>query len=134
MRRQKVLVIDDSYSNQLMMSTIIQRNLGFMPIRAASGKEAIKLLLERIIEKKLPSFSIVFLGLQMPVLDGFQTSMNIQQICKANSCPKPYIVALTVNQDLGLTEKCKEAGIDELVEKPVTLEKIKSIFSLRNLE
>jgi CheY-like chemotaxis protein len=44
-----------------------------------------------------PPFKIIFMDCNMPVMDGFETTRKILEICQRNNAEKPYIVALTAH-------------------------------------
>ncbi len=75
-----------------------------------NGLEAIKALAES-------DYDLVFMDMQMPVLDGFSATERIRQ-CGL----KTPIVALTGNAMKGDREKCIEAGCDDFLSKPVDLD------------
>ena len=65
-------------------------------------------------------FKIVFMDINMPVMDGIDSAIKInkymKKICKTGSCS---IVALTANQDKPSEQKCLNAGMKEVLYKPI---------------
>lgn len=105
-----ILVVDDNNIN-LKLAEIILNNNGANVTTAISGYEA----LDQTIEKK---FDIIFMDLQMPDLDGYETSKRIRQ---ESINKNTTIIALTANalatKETHLIEQC---GINDIVIKPVT--------------
>jgi CheY-like chemotaxis protein len=51
----------------------------------------------------------------MPVMDGFEASKRIIDLCEKNTVHKPYIVALTGYDDAMVAQKCKNVGMSEFI-------------------
>jgi CheY-like chemotaxis protein len=112
---QRILVVEDNKTNQLVMRKILQ-NIGCTFEIAENGQEAIETL-----EKQ--SFDLVFMDCQMPVLDGIEATRRIRRSGKGySSIP---IVALTASAVEGDERTCREAGMDDYLSKPVRIHQIK---------
>ena len=103
----KVLVVEDIVLNQLLMKTLLD-DFGFERDIAANGKIAI----EKLKKKK---YDIILMDLQMPMMNGFETTTYIRDILKL-SIP---IVALTADVTTVDLEKCKAVGMNDYIAKPV---------------
>lgn len=104
----KILLVDDNALNR----DIISRYLGkFHTVTAlSSGIEAIDLL-----EKE--EFDLVLMDLQMPELDGFETTMKIKRI--NDKCRKMPILAMSANVLEKDIIKCRQVGMVDHISKPV---------------
>ncbi len=118
------MVCEDNEVNLKIMLSILKKfniNADF----AKNGKEAIK----KIALKK---YDIIFMDCMMPVLDGYETTIEIRNIEKAeieNTNYKPiFIVATTANYGLEEKNKCLQAGMNEMLSKPLKLEDIQRII------
>src|SRR5215212_7969446 len=112
--QSKILVVDDDVLNQRMMHVLLKRE-GYQVDLASSGLEAVEAI-------KLQKYDIVFMDLQMPVMDGIEASRRIREW--ENGGRHTLIVALTASY---LPEKGHvlfEAGIDNYISKPFELEHI----------
>ena len=69
-RRPAVLIVDDSNANLIALEALLSV-LDVDVVRAASGDDALKQLLRR-------DFAVVLMDVQMPELDGFQTTALIR--------------------------------------------------------
>lgn len=118
-RPLRILITDDNAINRNVIQTILER-LGYNPTEASSGEEALSLL-------KRDIFDILFTDIDMPTMDGIelsQTVRNYQTTVKPDS-NKTEIIAVTANTSLETRRKCKQAGMNGFLEKPVDLETIK---------
>jgi PAS domain S-box-containing protein len=103
----KVLVVEDIPLNQLLMKTLLD-DFGFERDIAGNGKIALEKL-------KTKSYDIILMDLQMPEMNGFETTEYIRN--KLNS--KVPIIALTADVTTVDLAKCKSAGMNDYIAKPV---------------
>lgn len=103
----KVLVVEDMALNILLMKTLLD-DFGFERDIAENGKIAI----EKI---QTNSYDIILMDLQMPVMNGFETTEYIRT--KLNS--QIPIIALTADVTTMDLEKCKALGMNDYIAKPV---------------
>ena len=116
--KPKILVVDDDLLNQRMMRVILTRE-GYDVDLASNGLEALDAV-------KFQRYDVVFMDLQMPVMDGIEASRRIREW--ENGGRKTFIVALTASY---LPEKGHvlfEAGIDNYISKPFELEHIQRLL------
>jgi PAS domain S-box-containing protein len=102
-----VLVAEDIALNQLLMSTLLE-DFGFGCDIAANGKIAIEKL-------KVNSYDVILMDLQMPELNGFETTEFIRTQMKSNI----PIIALTADVTTVDLAKCKAVGMNDYIAKPV---------------
>lgn len=102
-----VLVVEDIALNQLLMRTLLD-DFGFNCDIAANGKIAIEKL-------KLKHYDIILMDLQMPVMNGFETTEYIRKELNSNV----PIVALTADVTTVDLQKCKAVGMNDYVSKPI---------------
>jgi signal transduction histidine kinase/FixJ family two-component response regulator len=103
----KVLVVEDIALNQLLMKTLLD-DFGFERDVADNGKIAIEKL-------KAKTYDIVLMDLQMPEMNGFETTEYIRN--EMNS--KIPIIALTADVTTADLEKCNAAGMNDYLAKPI---------------
>lgn len=115
----KILVVDDDVLSQRMMRVLLTRE-GHQVDTASSGGEA----LERI---KLRKYDIVFMDLQMPMMDGIESSRLIRKW--ENGGDHTFIVALTASYLPEQGQELFEAGIDNYIAKPFELEHIQRLLN-----
>lgn len=114
-----VLVVDDTFS----MRELTKNQLGYLQIpceTAASSASALK----RIAEQ---SFSMAFIDCSMPEMDGFELTQQIR--ANENSVDQRLpIVALTAHVVSGIRVRCHEAGMDDYLSKPVSVDDLVGMF------
>jgi two-component system CheB/CheR fusion protein len=103
----KVLVVEDVTLNQLLMKTLLD-DFGFESDIISNGKLAIEKL-------KTKQYDIILMDLQMPEMNGFEATEYIRKTMNS-SIP---IIALTADVTTVDLEKCKAAGMDDYLAKPV---------------
>jgi len=103
----RALLVDDSPVNQELMASLLQ-HMGCTVTLAKNGREAVTKLVEQ-------GFDVVFMDVQMPVIDGMAATRIIRQHESAVGKHTP-IVAVTAGMD---RETCLEAGMDDHLVKPI---------------
>jgi len=103
----KVLVVEDMALNQLLMKTLLD-DFGFECDIADNGKIAIEKL-------QTNAYDIILMDVQMPLMDGFEATYYIRNTLKSNI----PIIALTADVTTVDLEKCKAAGMNDYIAKPV---------------
>ena len=114
----KILVVDDDVLNQRMMELLLRRE-GHLVDLACNGLEALEAI-------KIQEYDVVFMDLQMPIMDGIEAGRRIR--IWENGGRHTFIVALTASY---LPEKGHvlfEAGIDNYVSKPFEMEQIQRLL------
>ncbi|UFS68802.1 response regulator [Geomonas sp. RF6] len=107
-RRHTVLVVDDVEINRKIVRIILEER-GHHVTEACDGQEAVD-----ACRKK--EYDIVFMDIQMPVLDGYQAIGAIRDM--ETEGRRTPVVAMTAYALKGDREKCLEAGADEYLSKP----------------
>jgi len=108
-----VLIAEDNPVNQQVLLRQVQR-LGLIPEAVEHGQAALDMLAAR-------SFDVVLMDCQMPVMDGYAATRKIRELEAAANAPRMPIVAVTANAMREDFDRCREAGMDDFVAKPVTL-------------
>lgn len=114
--KNSVLVVDDNDANIMVLSTILKR-MGFDVDEAASGMEAI----ERTCQRK---YHLIFMDHLMPEMDGVEATKQILFLSTGNN--RPIIIGVSATIDKEVTDAFSEAGAAAILEKPVTIEKLKA--------
>ena len=88
------------------MFAVILSHAGLAVETAENGQEAVELF-------KTKRFDIVFMDIQMPVMNGYEAARLIRQIDD-----RVPIIGVTANAQSGEKEKCEAAGMNDYVSKP----------------
>ncbi|NDW22162.1 hybrid sensor histidine kinase/response regulator [Alteromonas hispanica] len=120
---KKVLVVDDNDINLLIAKTMLGECFEIVEI-AQSGKTAIDLV------SKHRNYDLIFMDLNMPEMDGIETSEKINQLNLANP---PIIVAQTADATEEAKALLKTASIDNIITKPFTKEKLTALIHSLNI-
>lgn len=115
---RNILVVEDHPINQELMKAILKK-LGYESIVVEHGAMA----LEHLKEER---YDLIFMDLQMPVMDGYQTTREI-----INTYPeedRPIIIAMTANALRGERERCLTAGMNAYITKPLDLQTIERML------
>jgi PAS domain S-box-containing protein len=104
----RILVVDDNKVNRTVASQILLKS-GCSVDMAESGKSAIEFVINN-------SYDLIFMDIQMPVMDGIETTKNI----KALGLPDlPPIVAMTAYSMEEDRKKFMSKGLDDYLAKPI---------------
>ncbi len=90
---------------------------------AVNGMEAV----EKIITSPDGYYDLVFLDIQMPIMDGYEAARQIRRLSREDVKSMP-IVAMTANAFSEDVEKAKEAGMNHHIAKPVDTERIINVL------
>ncbi len=107
----KILVAEDNFINQKLVKQILLR-YGLEVELANNGLEAF----EKI---KDCHYDLIFMDIQMPVMDGVEATHEILNYEKEENRPHTPIVALTANALKGDRERFIQEGLDEYIAKPI---------------
>ena len=114
-----VLVAEDNHVNQLVIRRLLQR-LGCDPVIVDDGAAALE-------AARLARFDVIFMDMQMPVLDGLDATRAIRALSLNH---QPRIIALTANAQLSDRRRCAEAGMDDFLAKPVNRRAVAQALNL----
>ncbi len=114
----RVLVVEDHDINWQVAEGILS-NAGVFAQRAANGQEAIKIIVE---EKQ--HYDVVFMDLQMPIMDGYEATQLLRKQFSATELP---IVAMTAHAITLERERCFSLGMNDYLTKPVD---VKGLYTL----
>ncbi len=110
-----VLVVDDDWGSQ-RVSEMFLRKLGLQPVIVDNGVEAIEQAVKR-------PWSAILIDLQMPGLDGFETTRLIRHKLGGRLLP---IIAVTANAHAKDQEAAAAAGMDDFLAKPIRQDKLRA--------
>jgi signal transduction histidine kinase/CheY-like chemotaxis protein len=119
-QKLKILIVEDNMINMLLCKKMVQSILPNSSVfEAENGQKAIELLEENTID-------LILLDIQMPIKNGYETTIEIRKNNKLKNLP---IIALTAGIMIGEKEKCIEYGMDDYISKPFKLLELKTIIN-----
>jgi PAS domain S-box-containing protein len=115
-----VLIVEDNNINSLLAKTLLKKILPNTEIiTVTNGLEALELFQETPID-------IIFMDIQMPVMNGYEATTEIRKLEKGKKLP---IIALTAGTVVGEKEKCLEIGMNDYISKPIIKGSLEEIVS-----
>ena len=115
----EILVAEDNHVNQILIRRVLMR-LGYDPRIVDNGQLAVEALKES-------SYDLVFMDIQMPVMDGITATQHILE----QTQPTPTIVAMTANAMKGDKETYLRAGMHGYISKPFGIDRVKEVLAGR---
>jgi CheY-like chemotaxis protein len=104
-----------------MITEEFVRQLGHQPRGAADGAAALA-----ACEQAPPQ--LVLMDLQMPVMDGFETTRRLRALQDAGRLPRFPIIALTAHAGEADRRLGTAAGMDDYLTKPILIDALKGAF------
>jgi CheY-like chemotaxis protein len=115
----KILLVEDNASNRRVVQMMLAE-LGLEDVdQAESGREA-------VTRARARDYDVILMDLQMPGLDGLEATRRIRTDASRN---RPVILALTANVMQGEERRCRDAGMDGYLPKPLRLDSLASALS-----
>ncbi|BCL34071.1 response regulator [Nostoc sp. MS1] len=114
----KILLAEDVLVNQKIALKMLQK-LGYRADVANDGLEALEAVQRQ-------TYDVVFMDVQMPEMDGWETTRRIRQEVAASS--QPWIIAMTAHARPEDRQQCLAAGMDDYITKPINLEEITAVL------
>ncbi|MES2101161.1 MAG: ATP-binding protein [Pseudomonadota bacterium] len=115
-----VLVVEDNLMNQIIAREMVAA-LGLRPAVVGSGEEA-------MLSCRSTPPDLVLMDIQMPGMDGFETTRRLRALQDAGELRRFPIIALTAHAMVSDREASLAAGMDEHLTKPVQLEQLRSVL------
>jgi CheY-like chemotaxis protein len=119
MKKPRILVVDDLFTNRLLLRELMRTmQLDFKMVE--NGKEAIDCLQSEL-------FDIILMDIEMPVMNGLETTRYIREVMPfpVNNIP---IIALTAHNPKLFFEDFKEVGFNNILTKPYSLKRLQELI------
>ncbi|WP_372655658.1 response regulator, partial [Halobacteriovorax sp.] len=116
----QILLVEDNLVNQKIASMML-RKLGYECTIASNGKEALSI----IADASENPFTLIFMDMQMPIMDGVTATENIVKLYKDKA---PPVIAMTANVLTEDKKKCFDAGMVDHVSKPIKIDELKRVI------
>ena len=106
----RILIVEDNPANQKVVAVLLGKR-GYQTFVVTNGRQALEALEDS-------RYDLVLMDVQMPVLDGLETTRIIRKDARWSTLP---VVGLTAHAMSGDRERCLEAGMNDYVAKPVRM-------------
>jgi len=121
----QILLADDNKINRQVFSAMLEKSNTEIT-HADNGKEALEIFQKRV-------FDIVFLDIQMPVMNGIEATEKIREYEDKNKLQKTPIIGLSAHTREEQVKKCMEKGMDDYLVKPYKINDLLNVIS-RNIK
>ncbi len=109
----RILLVEDIVTNQIVATAVLKK-FGLQIDTVSNGREAIFSL-----EKS--DYDLVLMDLQMPEMDGFETTRRIRHPRTPVRNPQIPIIAMTAHVMQSDQNRCLEAGMNDFISKPILI-------------
>ncbi|QJB56506.1 hybrid sensor histidine kinase/response regulator [Pseudodesulfovibrio sp. zrk46] len=113
----RVLLVEDDERNRLLFSLFL-KGTEYQLHMAESGEQALEMY-------RAAPYDLILMDIEMPGMDGFETTEAIRQYEQDNGLEAKPIVAVTAHAIKETEDRCKETGCNGYVTKPVTKERLR---------
>ena len=112
----RVLIAEDSPSSQKLIKLLLER-MGPECVGVEDGHQAVE-------RAQAEAFDLILMDIQMPEMNGYEATRALREkhICTP-------IIALTAHAMAGDKQKCREAGCDGYIAKPICLEELGEVIA-----
>ncbi|MCK5681296.1 response regulator, partial [bacterium] len=119
-KQLKILLVDDNQVNIKVGSRMLAK-LGFECATAGNGIEALAAL-------GASHYDLVFMDIQMPEMDGYETTRQIRNQSTTTINPTVIIIAMTAHALKSDRDRCLIVGMNDFLTKPVRLEDLNEVL------
>ena len=113
---KRVLLVEDNVINQKVIQAQLEQ-IGYRVAVAQNGSEGFDIWKDGM-------FDIVLSDCHMPVMDGFEMTAAIRSAEDFDGRSRTPVIAITANALAGEAERCKAAGMDDYLSKPVRIDEL----------
>jgi len=117
----RLLVVDDNDINKRLLAKVLEEE-NLEVSYASNGKEAVDL-------RKAENFDIIFMDIQMPIMDGVEASKEIRKYEDIECLVPVPIIALTANTGKDDRESYLAAGMNDYMAKPIMIDDVRQRIS-----
>ena len=120
--KKKILLVEDNELNREVATEIIALTNAKIEV-AENGKAALNM----IVERPAYYYDLIFMDIQMPVMDGYEATRAIRQLTDDYTKEIP-IIAMSANAFAEDVIAARQAGMNDHIAKPLDLKKLAEAF------
>jgi signal transduction histidine kinase/CheY-like chemotaxis protein len=117
-KKPKILLAEDNEVNQVVALSVLDK-LDLEADVAENGQ----LVLQRHSEN---DYDIIFMDIEMPHMNGIETTIKLREQDQSES--RPIIIALTANALPEDRQRCLDAGMDDFIPKPISIDSMRLVL------
>ena len=118
----KALIAEDNPINLQLLKTTL-KNMGIETDEAQNGLEAFNKY-----SMNPEKYDVIFMDVQMPIMDGVETTQEILEFEEEEGIPHTPIIAVTANVLKGDRERFLGAGMDDYISKPINKQELERVL------
>ncbi len=122
MRTGQVMLVEDNVVNRKVAEFLLKK-LGLEFLSVENGQEAVNAL------RNGARPNLILMDMQMPVMDGVTATEHIRAMEAQAGTGRLPIIALTANAFEDDRQRCREAGMDDFITKPINMEALKAVIA-----
>jgi len=112
-----ILIAEDNLINQKLITKVVTK-LGYSPQIVYNGNQVLEIINSRF-------FDIILMDVQMPELDGLETTRIIR---RNDIIKQPFIIAMTASAMPEDKAECIDAGMNYFISKPISIQDLVSVL------
>ncbi|MFP4417995.1 MAG: response regulator [Chitinispirillaceae bacterium] len=116
-KNKRVLLVEDNITNQQVAHAMLSR-FGLVVDTVANGRDALDTF-------KSVGYDLILMDIQMPEMDGFETTNKIRNSGKNSDTP---IIAMTAHASKRYQNKCFKAGMNDYISKPIDFSDLRPLL------
>lgn len=121
---KRVLLVEDNELNMEVASELLSV-VGIQVEQALDGKMAV----DRVLEKEPGTYDLIFMDIQMPVMNGYEAAKAIR-LCEREDLKQIPIIAMTADVFADDIRKSEAAGMNGHISKPIDIEKLEKMLQI----
>ncbi|EAR87606.2 response regulator receiver domain protein, partial (macronuclear) [Tetrahymena thermophila SB210] len=123
-----ILIVDDTTFNRIVLKQMFKSSQNIVIQEAINGQDAIDKI-KTLKETQNRTFNLIFMDLNMPIMDGFEALKQIQNLIHQKYISWVPVVAVTAYDTE--VENCRNKGFDGFISKPVRIkEMVRSLIRI----
>ena len=118
-KQVRILLVEDNETNKKVTNHFLSKR-GYVIANASNGKDAIDALSKN-------NFDIILMDIEMPVMDGFESTLNIRNGKAGDKNRNIPIIGMTAHVGKYYRDKCTEVGMNSYASKPIRFQNLENI-------
>jgi len=130
-RKKRILIVDDDLFNILALETFLKEYEVEID-SAYNGKDAVEKVTEVYKDDKENApkhYSLIIMDCQMPIMDGYEATRALIRMMNQDLIPEIPVVGCTAFEQGQHTDSCFDAGMTEVIKKPLSKSKVQQLIN-----